>query len=172
MLRAIGRVVGSEVLADAVAFFQSFAGMEVGFRERADVVIDLLRSASTRFVVVASPHHETVTEAVWFAEQLGRQGIVNVAGVVNKVHPAFGDESADDAVERAGAAGADMPAAALWRNLAELRAIRERELAELEVFTELFGDAPWVEVPQLAGDVHDRAGLAHVGRHLFGSGPG
>ena len=28
MLRAIGRVVGSDVLADAVAFFQAFAGME------------------------------------------------------------------------------------------------------------------------------------------------
>jgi len=24
-----------------------------------------------------------------------------------------------------------------------------------------------VEVPQLAADVHDRAGLEHVGRHLF-----
>ena len=32
LLRAIGRVVGSDVLADAVAFFQAFAGMEGGFR--------------------------------------------------------------------------------------------------------------------------------------------
>ena len=32
LLRAIGRVVGSAVLADAVAFFQAFAGMEAGFR--------------------------------------------------------------------------------------------------------------------------------------------
>ena len=30
LLRAIGRVVGSDVLADAVAFFQAFAGMEAG----------------------------------------------------------------------------------------------------------------------------------------------
>ena len=32
MLRAIGKVVGSDVLADAVAFFQAFAGMEGGFQ--------------------------------------------------------------------------------------------------------------------------------------------
>jgi anion-transporting ArsA/GET3 family ATPase len=30
LLRAIGRVVGSDVLADTVAFFQAFAGMEPG----------------------------------------------------------------------------------------------------------------------------------------------
>jgi anion-transporting ArsA/GET3 family ATPase len=42
LLRAIGRVVGSDVLADAVAFFQAFAGMETGFRQRAEDVIRLL----------------------------------------------------------------------------------------------------------------------------------
>ena len=60
MLRAIGKVVGSDVLADAVAFFQAFAGMEAGFRERADDVIALLRSDATRYVIVASPHRDTV----------------------------------------------------------------------------------------------------------------
>ena len=60
MLRAIGRVVGSDVLADAVAFFQAFAGMEAGFRDRADDVIGLLRSDATRYVLVASPHRDTV----------------------------------------------------------------------------------------------------------------
>ena len=48
VLRAIGRVVGSDVLADAVAFFQAFAGMEAGFRQRADDVIALLRVALDR----------------------------------------------------------------------------------------------------------------------------
>jgi anion-transporting ArsA/GET3 family ATPase len=170
MLRAIGRVVGSDVLADAVAFFQSFAGMEGGFRERADDVIGLLRSESTRFVVVASPRLETITEAVWFAGQLVEQGIDQIAGVVNRVHPTFGEGSSADAAARAAAAvdAGDADAEALWANLAELRAIREGEFDELATFTRIFGDRPCVEVPQLAADVHDRAGLAHVGRHLFG----
>ncbi len=48
MLRSIGKVVGSDVLADAVAFFQAFAGMETGFRDRADEVIELLLTARPR----------------------------------------------------------------------------------------------------------------------------
>ena len=54
ILRAIGRVVGSDVLADSVAFFQAFVGMETGFAERADDVIALIRAPETSFVVVAS----------------------------------------------------------------------------------------------------------------------
>ena len=107
MLRAIGRVVGSDVLADAVAFFQAFAGMESGFRERAQDVIHLVRSDRTRYVVVASPHRETVAEAVWFAGQLREQGIGEVGGIVNRVHPRFGVGGAAAARERATAAAAD-----------------------------------------------------------------
>ena len=54
VLKMIGRVVGSDVLADAVAFFQAFAGMESGFRDRAADVLALLRADVTRFVLVAS----------------------------------------------------------------------------------------------------------------------
>ena len=43
LLRAVGRVIGSDVLTDAVAFFQAFAGMDAGFRERAEAVTALLR---------------------------------------------------------------------------------------------------------------------------------
>ena len=97
LLRAIGRVVGSDVLADAVAFFQSFAGMEGGFRRRAEEVIRLLRSDETSYVIVASPHRDTVTEAVWFAAQLADHGITRVAGVANRVHPPFGEGTAREA---------------------------------------------------------------------------
>jgi anion-transporting ArsA/GET3 family ATPase len=169
MLRLIGRVVGSEVLADAVAFFQAFAGMEAGFRQRAQAVIGLLRSDSTHFVVVTSPRAEAVDEAVWFAEQLDAQGIAARSGVVNRVTPAFGDGTVDDAVdaaEHARTSGAE-PTARLWDNLAELRADRAAELDELGSFAGRFGDGTVVEVPLLPSDVHDIVGLEHVGRHLF-----
>ena len=103
VLRAIGKVVGTEVLADAVAFFQAFAGMEAGFRQRADDVIELLRVPSTMFLLVAAPRREAVGEAAWFAGQLADQGIDHVAGVANRVHPQFGEGSAAAA---AGAAAA------------------------------------------------------------------
>jgi anion-transporting ArsA/GET3 family ATPase len=166
LLRAIGRVVGSDVLADAVAFFQSFAGMEGGFRDRAQEVMRLLRSERTRFVVVTAPRYEAVTEAAWFAEQLAEQGIESIVGVVNRVHPAFGAGSSDDA-SRAAEAAADDELAALWRNVADLRKLREDELGQVAAFTARFGDERCTEVPLLAGDVHDRDGLEHVAQHLL-----
>jgi anion-transporting ArsA/GET3 family ATPase len=166
VLRAIGRVVGSEVLADAVAFFQAFAGMEAGFRQRADDVIALLRAPATVFVLVAAPRREPVGEAVWFAGQLAGQGIERIAGVANRVHPPFGAGTAAAADRAAGSSSAEHRA--LWANLAELRARREAELATLGEFLDLFADGGCVEVPLLASDVHDRDGLAHVGSHLFG----
>ncbi len=166
LLRAIGRVVGSDVLADAVAFFQAFAGMERGFRQRAEDVTRLLRSDSTRYVIVASPHRDTVTEAVWFAGKLGEHGIARVAGVANRVHPAFGPGTAAAARARA-AASSDPKVAALWRNLAELRDLAEAARAELAPFAALLDGGPLIEVPLLAGDVHDLAGLDEVRAHLF-----
>ena len=74
ILRAIGRVVGSDALADAAAFFQAFAGMEAGFRDRAEAVTAPAARRTTRFVLVASPRTDTVAEAVWFAEQLAAPG--------------------------------------------------------------------------------------------------
>jgi len=168
LLRSIGKVVGSDVLADAVAFFQAFAGMEQGFRQRADAVIGLLRSDATRYVVVASPHRDTVTEAVWFTEQLSGQGIQRIVGVANRVHPAFGPGSAADARKQAEAAESDGDnrRAALWGNVAELRALAESARDELEPFAELLGE-PLVAVPLLSEDVHDIETLGEIRRWLF-----
>jgi anion-transporting ArsA/GET3 family ATPase len=169
VLRAIGKVVGSDVLADSVAFFQAFAGMETGFRERADEVVALIRAPETSFVVVASPRHDTVTEAVWFAGQLRGQGIDVAAAVVNRAHPAFGEGTAADAADaaRAAAAAGDDTLAALWRNVAELRTVRERELRELEPLAALTGRDRVVVLPLLDRDVHDLAGLRTIATHLF-----
>jgi anion-transporting ArsA/GET3 family ATPase len=169
MLRAIGRVVGSDVLADAVAFFQAFAGMERGFRDRAEDVMALLRSDATRYVIVASPHRDTVTEAVWFAGKLAEHGIPRLAGVANRVHPSFGEGTAAEAAEHA-AAAVDPGHAALWRNVAELQALAEAAREELAPLAALLDGGPLAEVPLLAGDVHDLDGLDQVRRHLF-TGP-
>src|SRR4029453_5464001 len=49
-LRTVARVVGSEVIDDAIAFFRAFQGMEEGFRNRAARVDQLLAEDTTRFV--------------------------------------------------------------------------------------------------------------------------
>jgi anion-transporting ArsA/GET3 family ATPase len=168
MLRAVGRVVGSDVLADAVAFFQAFGGMEGGFRERAEQVMALLRSPETRYVLIASPRRDTVVEGEWFAGRLHEHGLRVTAVVVNRVHPTFGDGSADDARAAAGVATAsgDGELAALWANLAELRTIAAAERAEIAPLRAAVGAVPVVEVPLLDDDVHDLAGLEQIAAHL------
>ena len=173
LLKAIGKVVGSDVLADSVAFFQAFAGMETGFRERADEVIALIRAPETSFVVVATPRHDTIDEAVWFAEQLVEQGVGVTAAVVNRAQPAFGDGSASAAANQATEAenrGAD-DLAALWGNVAELRSMHENELEVVAPLGSIAGDGHVTLVPLLDRDVHDLDGLWTIAEHLFKDAP-
>ncbi len=169
ILRAIGRVVGSDVLADTVAFFQAFAGMDVGFRQRAEAVTALLRADATRFILVASPQRDTLTEATWFADQLAEQGFSVHGTVINRLHPRFGDGSVADAAGRAATAldRDNTELAAVWSNLAELRTIADAERAELAPLLRRVADSAVVEVPLLPSDVHDAVALDVLAQHLF-----
>jgi anion-transporting ArsA/GET3 family ATPase len=169
ILKAIGRVVGSDVLSDSVAFFQAFAGMETGFRERATDVMALIRAPATSFVVVASPRRDTIEEAVWFANQLLDQGVGVDAAIVNRTHPAFGHGDAADAVREADAVRRDGGGAlaALWDNVAELRTSRELELDVIAPLTDIVGADRLVVLPLLDADVHDLDGLLVIAAHLF-----
>lgn len=168
IFKAIGKVVGSDVLADSLAFFQAFSGMETGFRERADDVVALLRAEGTKFVVVASPRHDTITEAVWFAEQLQRQDVGTAAAIINRLVPDFGDVSIDEvrAAAGPGSDGNDL-LAGLVENLEELRTIRAAELAALQPLVDLAGDAPVALLPLLDHDVHDLDALELIAAELF-----
>lgn len=162
IFNAIGKVVGSDVLTDALAFFQAFAGMETGFRERADDVIELLRADRTSFVVVASPRHDTIAEAVWFAEQLRDQDVGVAAAIVNRVHPDFAADVDLDDID------VDDPVmAALVGNLRELDEIRRAEIEALQPFVELIEPSPVALLPLLERDVHDISALDEIAGYLF-----
>jgi anion-transporting ArsA/GET3 family ATPase len=86
-LKPLGRVVGSDVLSDAVSFFQAFDGMEPGFRARAVAARTLLVGPDSRWVLVAAPQQATVREAIELAEEL-RSRSIGLSGVVaNRVQP-------------------------------------------------------------------------------------
>ena len=168
-LRTVSKVVGGEVVSDAVAFFQAFEGMEQGFRERAQHVLTLLSDPGTAFVLVASPRRDAVEEALFFAEKLQEAEIGVDALVVNRLHPRFGDGDAGGGAERERAASlSENPAlASLYENLADFRDIAEREEHHFESLAEKVAPAPVARVPFLADDVHDVNGLTTVAQHLF-----
>nr|MDQ3789528.1 ArsA family ATPase [Actinomycetota bacterium] len=165
-LRTVSKVVGGEVVADAVAFFQAFEGMEEGFRTRADRVLALLSDERTAFVLVASPRHDAVEEALFFADRLGESGIGVDALVVNRLHPRFGEGTAEEARGRVGST-ASPAAGPFYANLADFRQVAEREEAHFAELAGKVAPAPVARVPFMAADVHDLDGLRRVGEHLF-----
>jgi anion-transporting ArsA/GET3 family ATPase len=176
-LRTVSKVVGGDVVDDAIAFFQAFEGMEEGFRQRSARVNELLAAPETAFVLVASPRRDTVEEAHFFADRLGEAGISVQGLIVNRMHPSFGTGSSSP-VTTAVASGTDARAATLagtaigglYRNLADFQAVSSREHAHLAGLADAVAPAPVAWVPFLRSDVHDLAGLDEVAAHVFGAG--
>jgi anion-transporting ArsA/GET3 family ATPase len=169
-LRTISRVVGGEVVADAIAFFTAFEGMEKGFRDRAAQVDDLLTAPSTAYVVVASAHRDAVSEATWLAGRLAHAELAVSGLVVNRVFPRFGDVPAAGVGGEPGHGGLEGAGGveALLRNAAQLAAVARDEDGHIADLQACAPDAALATVPYLPDEVHDLEGLAVVAEHLMG----
>lgn len=166
-LRSISRIVGGEVVDEAITFFQAFEGMEEGFKERASAVLALLTGDDTAFILVTAPRADVVNEASYFAGKLGEAEITVRALIVNRVHPRFTDASPSDLRERATTLqGTDL--GALYVNLADFATVAATEESHLAGIVEEVAPAPVARVPFLESDVHDLDGLELIARHLFG----
>ena len=165
LLKTISRVAGAEIVQDAVAFFQAFQGMEVGFDERARAVRELLADPATAYVVVTSPRADAVEEAWYFTSRLEERGARTAALVVNRIHPRFGP---------AGLALPDAPTGSalgvLTINARELDRIADEEERSFAGLAASAAPAPVGRVPLLGTDVHDVGGLVAVADALFGGG--
>ena len=167
LLRTISKVAGAEIVADAVAFFQAFEGMEEGFRTRAARVRELLVQADTAFVLVASPRPDSVDEAVHFAGKLAESEISVTALVVNRVQPRFADDSQLDTLTDQATYGRDPRLDDLVENLRGYTAASDREEQAFTDLVSKVAPAPVYRVPLLNTDVHDLGSLGTVADLLF-----
>ena len=172
-VRTVAKVVGAEVVDDAVSFFQAFEGMEEGFRDRAEKVDELLGGPNTAFVLVASARKDTVAEAQYFTTRLRDMGKKPQALVANRLHPRFGREGSESLSDlaaadraRAESLGPNTPLGALYANLAEFRQVAEREEEVLAPLITRVAPAPICRVPYLDGDVSDLDGLKRIAQVL------
>jgi anion-transporting ArsA/GET3 family ATPase len=176
LLRTIAKVAGSEIVDDAIAFFQAFEGMERGFRERAAQVERLLQEASTGFVVVAAPRRDSIAEAAFFAERLAASHHELDVVVVNRVLPRFDlppeswpeQEWPEEVTRSLASLSAPSPKAfaQLEENLAQLARLAASEAALVEEVAGRLAPAPVLRVPFLGVDVHDMPSLRELARHL------
>jgi anion-transporting ArsA/GET3 family ATPase len=157
VLKGVGKVIGGEVLADAVAFFQAFEGMEEGFRKRAQNVLKLLHNDATAWVLVTGPTMEAVDEGTAFADALSAKGIDLAAIIANRVEPhVSGLHHADT----------DTTGEAIVQFL---HGIDSRAAAHRHALEPLLSrNVPQVLVPQLGIDVHERSALAMIAAAVYG----
>jgi anion-transporting ArsA/GET3 family ATPase len=160
------RVTGVDLLEDLSVFFRALGGMIDGFVTRAERVAALLSDPGTTFLIVTSPRHDPVEEAIFFHRKL-REARMPFGGlVVNRMHAAPGLDGRvpQGLADQLGGALAGRVASSA-RELAALAARDELNVAHLR---ERLGDPPLVIVPERQDDVHDVEGLAHVRAHLWG----
>ncbi len=171
------RVLGSRFLQDIADFFILFQAMERGFVARARSVESMLSDARTAFVVVTTLETAPSHEARFLARELKSRAMALGAVVANRVMPPDlagpeAEASAEALGERSGrkltkAVARQIEGAtpavvdAVLDQLVErfddvaLVAAREAERrAELAALTPVL-----VDVPFIAGDIHDLAGL-------------
>ena len=157
LLGTIGKVAGAELVADAVTFFQAFAGMEEGFALRAGAIHQRLRAEGTRFLLVTSPRADSIAEARYFEARLRESGLAAGGVIVNRVHPSFPVEGlTDEARDSAGSLGA------LVANLERLNDLACQEDLALGDLVGAVAPAPVVSLPLTAEPIHDVAGLTRL----------
>ncbi|MDG1368288.1 MAG: ArsA-related P-loop ATPase [Acidimicrobiales bacterium] len=158
VMRQLARVVGAYVVDEAIAFFQSFDGMEKGFKERAQATLALMGDERTAFVLVASPRGDTLDEAHYFLDRIREADLDADAVIVNRMLPATGlSLQQSNSLHSSLAADTDGAGAAqALLDLATAAAADDDRVAELSKAAPL---AVLTAVPLLADDVHNLDGL-------------
>jgi len=167
------RVTGVDLLEDLSVFFRALSGMIGDFVTRADRVAALLSDPGTTFLIVTSPRHDPVEEAIFFHRKLREAGMPFGGLVVNRMHVAPELERSGDEASGRGRCAGELSAALgglagrVATSAAELVALAARDAANVAHLRAVLGDPPLLVVPERQDDVHDVEGLAHVRAHLW-----
>jgi anion-transporting ArsA/GET3 family ATPase len=159
------RVTGVDLLEDLSVFFRSLGGLIDGFTERAERVGALLEDPATTFLIVTSPQHDPVEEAIFFHRKLREAGMPFGGMVVNRVHaaPETNGEVPAELVDELGEA----LAARVADSAHDQAALAARDHAAIDYLEQELRSPPTIRIPELEDDVHDIDGLAQVRAHLF-----
>ncbi|MEP6796515.1 MAG: ArsA family ATPase [Lapillicoccus sp.] len=170
----LSKVLGGEMLRDVQTFVGALDTMFGGFRERADQTYALLKQDSTAFVVVAAPERDALREASFFVDRLDATGMPLSGLVINRMQQVaakgLSASRARAAAEQRTDDG-DVLTAGLLTVHASVAETAERQRHLASRFSAGHPETPVVEVPALAEDVHDIAGLRRVGLALAGLEP-
>ncbi len=146
-LWSVSRVIGKELLRDAIAFFQAFDGMDEGFRRRAETVAISLKAPTTAYAIVTTPRDVAVEESLHLVQSLGADRAPKLV-IANQTHPA------PPAIELP-QTSTDTALAELFQLYRDARELAESEQAALKDLATTCAKATWVDIPRAESDIHD-----------------
>jgi anion-transporting ArsA/GET3 family ATPase len=174
LLRSVGKLTGQGFLEHMAEFVSELNELFGGFKDRARQVAQAFRGPEFAYVIVATPNPVALGEARFFSRRLAEGGMRGDAIVMNRVNPGSGERPSLAALEAAlearkvslrlaqsvlaaadeeGRQG-DLDRAALRRFGQELATLRG-------------GAPPVLEVPVLAGEVHEFRTLRAIAERLL-----
>jgi anion-transporting ArsA/GET3 family ATPase len=177
---ALGKILGSTLLAEVQSFVAALDTMFGGFRERAERTYQLLQTEGTAFVVVAAPEPDALREASYFTERLATDKMPMAGLVLNRVHRPLADITAERALaaaeqltngkgkaaKRQAPSEEEAQAAALAAGLLRLHAERVvLARREQRLAGRFLANHPGIAVLELAAqaeDIHDLEGLRQI----------
>ena len=178
VLRGLGRITGGGFLEAMAEFIAELNDLFGGFKQRAKMVENALRSDEVSFVLVTSPAPMSIQEVLFFSERLESSRMPRGAFVVNRFRmPPLCADTPPSEKEAAAAIDAhklllddDAPARVVHAHadavrLAALDALHVHLLGERAQ-----GRVPIVRVPELASDVHDLTRLGEIAETLMSGG--
>ena len=146
-LRTVAKVVGAEVIDDAIAFFQAFEGMEEGFRDRAARRRRAARGRRDRASCWSPRPGGTPSRRPCSSPTRStRRGIAISALIVNRMHPRFGAGPGRGGPGAGPDASPGTALGGLYANLADFQLIAGREEATSTAWSE-GRPTPVVRVP-------------------------
>ncbi|MGH2907320.1 MAG: ArsA family ATPase [Solirubrobacterales bacterium] len=159
---ALKRVTGIDLLNDLSEFFGNFADMASGFSERAQRVDALLRGRQTTFLLICSPEHEPVDEAIFFRRKLREQKLPFGGAIVNKVRPDYYRQRK----QLNGKLDAELTQRVM-ENYDRQRLLGQRDAENIDRLEKSLSSEQVIEVPLFSDDIHGIEGLVLMVDRLF-----
>lgn len=166
VLRALGRLAGTDTLRELSEFLLAFQGMYDGFRDRSRRVKNLLASPELAFVQVTAPLPNQLPAMLRFRSQLAAADLAVRGLVVNRVRPLpIAPEHQPGLDARLATLGQAWPAplgTAIAAALSEETALAARDQDTVCALQEQSAGLPCYTLPELPRDAHDLASLANL----------
>jgi len=178
VLKGISKFVGTETLETLSSFLFHISDLIEGMKERSVDIFNLLRSENVNFVIVTTPTPVTISDSLYFREQLEKFNL-NFAGfVVNRYHQKFTEGDAELSIDLDKVVN-KIKKKDEFSNISEYKIENlvkklNKNLKDFEKLTKienkhlkLLGSSVYVKIPFFEHDIYNLVGLSKISKEIF-----